>query len=146
VGERSGAADGLAREPAWAWWLAGLLAYVCAGRPAWSPPALAAGDLERWAPRDDPRRMAVRDLRRLPGVGDRRAAAAAEARWRQRADGGALAWSDVPGIGAITAARVEAWQRAQGLPVELAREPPDGRAPAAAAKPAGPMVAPATRP
>jgi MYXO-CTERM domain-containing protein len=117
------------REPAWAWALAGLVGFFAwreAG-PVPEGPLVSAGDLERWAPRDDPARMTVRDLRRLPGVGERRATAAAQARWTHDPAAGALAWIDVTGIGEITAAGIGAWLAERGLPAStplMPRAPP----------------------
>lgn len=81
------------------------------------PPALLAAarraDLEL-----DPARMGIRDLRRLPGVGDGLALEVLRAR-REREDregaGPTLRrWSDVTGIGPKTQDRIEAWIRARG--------------------------------
>ena len=103
------------REPAWAWLLAGLLAALAlrAARPARPPPVPPAARA-RWAPEDDPARMAPRELRALPGLGERRATAAAEARWRHDPAGPPLLWTDVPGLGEATAERVEAWLAERG--------------------------------
>ena len=106
--------------PSWLWWLAGLLAYLIAGRPTWEPVALDPADIRRWSPRDDPGLMAVRDLRRLPGLGHRRATAAAEARWRA-APGEELRWRDVRGIGEVTEAWVTEALEAEGGPVRMVR-------------------------
>ena len=103
------------REPAWAWLLAGLLAALT-WREARAPPPpdLPEGAEERWALEPDPARMAPRELRRLPGLGERRAIAAAQARFAHEPAAGRLEWSDVPGIGEETAAKVAAWLAEHG--------------------------------
>lgn len=106
--------------PSWIWWLAGLLAYLIAGRPTWAPPALDPEDVRRWSPRDDPADMTVRDLRRLPALGNRRATAAVEARWRA-APGDEVRWSDVWGIGEVTEERVVEALREMGVSERLIR-------------------------
>jgi len=89
----------------------------------------------------DPRRMSVRELRQLPGVGQRLALAVAEARDGHRGSA-ALAWEDVPGIGPKRAAEIRAWCAARGIEAEPL-------APAAAPRPGAgaryplPMLAPA---
>jgi len=83
------------------------------------PPAL--GSLARWALPRSPARMSPRELRVLPGIGERLALAVADERRRCRAAGSgqALVWEDVRGIGPRTAARVRAWLAAHGLETEL---------------------------
>jgi len=54
-------------------------------------------------------RMTVRDLRRLPGIGDARAVAIARARWERGLRGGPHALEEVAGIGPATIAGIEAW-------------------------------------
>ena len=117
------------REPAWAWLLAGLTAAL-AWREARAaePPALSPGALRRWELELDPARMAPRELRRLPGLGERRAVAAAEARFAHDPAAGPLRWTDVPGIGETTAARIAAWLADQGLE-GAALAPPSARDP-----------------
>jgi hypothetical protein len=63
----------------------------------------------------DPAEMSARSLRRMPGVGARRALAAARARWEHDPATGPLRWVDVPGIGQRTAERIAGWCRARGL-------------------------------
>lgn len=52
--------------------------------------------------------LGPRELRRLPGIGAKRALAIAEARWRRDRALGPLRIDDVPGIGPRTLARIEA--------------------------------------
>jgi hypothetical protein len=90
------------------------------------PPALVQA-LERARSRLDPARMGVRDLRRLPGIGARRALDVVAARRAHDPDGPPLRWSDVPGIGPVTEQRVTLWlARAGG---EADRPLARGRAP-----------------
>ena len=63
----------------------------------------------RAAPSPDPDRMPPRDLRRLPGIGERRALAIARARWDQGLRGGPESWDAIPGIGPETVRRVRAF-------------------------------------
>ncbi|HEX6882051.1 MAG TPA: alpha/beta fold hydrolase [Planctomycetota bacterium] len=65
----------------------------------------------------DPRRMSVRELRQLPGVGQRLAQVVAEARDAHRGTA-PLAWEDVPGIGPKRAAEIRAWCAARGIAAE----------------------------
>jgi hypothetical protein len=74
----------------------------------------------------DPRRMSARELRQLPGVGEKLALALACAR-----DGHAgarpLDWEDVPGIGEVRARAIRAWFRSRGIePDPLAPAEPSG--------------------
>lgn len=91
--------------------------------PAWIERAALRGRAEL-----DPARMAVRDLRRLPGVGERRAERIVEARRRARAAGELLRWSDIEGIGPKTTARIRAWLSAHGAREDapLTGRPPIG--------------------
>lgn len=57
----------------------------------------------------DPRRPAPRELRGIPGVGDRRAVDLARARWLHDPARGPFRPSDVPGIGPRTERAVAAW-------------------------------------
>ena len=70
--------------------------------------------MERGALESDPERMGYRDLRILPGVGERRALAVLERRRAARPADGPLWWSDVHGIGEATEARIRAWIAAHG--------------------------------
>ena len=54
-------------------------------------------------------RMTVRELRRLPGIGDARAVAIARARWERGLRGGPRALEELAGIGPATIAGIEAW-------------------------------------
>lgn len=65
--------------------------------------------------RGAPRRWSPRELRVLPGIGERLALSVLDAR---RA--GAERWEEVPGIGPRTSAQVRGWLAAHGLPQELA--------------------------
>lgn len=73
-----------------------------------TPPWVRIDALPDW------RRSGVRDLRRLPGIGRRRALAIVTRRW-ERPGEGAGRLSDIPGIGEITEAKVRAWERARGV-------------------------------
>ena len=97
-----------------------LLARGCAQEPSTSESPAAPFTLS-----PAPWRMSARELRVLPGIGERLALAIADAR-RSRGDGGACPdWEDVPGIGPRTAAGLRAWLEAHGLPTELcASRPP----------------------
>jgi len=48
----------------------------------------------------------VRELRRLPGIGNRRAVQVTRARWEHDPSNGALRLGDLPGIGPVTEERV----------------------------------------
>lgn len=74
-----------------------------------------------------PWRMSPRELRVLPGIGERLALAIADARRAALAVGARPRWEDVRGIGPRTAARVRAWLQARRLPTELCGG--DARAP-----------------
>jgi hypothetical protein len=65
---------------------------------------------------DAPWRMSARELRVLPGIGERLALAIADAR---RGRGTCPDWQDVPGIGPRTAAGIRAWLAAHARPTEL---------------------------
>ena len=71
-----------------------------------------------------PWRMSARELRVLPGIGERLALAIADARRGRRNDGVCPDWEDVPGIGPRTAAGIRAWLEAHGLPTELCADRP----------------------
>ena len=84
-------------------------------------PAAAAREAEGLRAREaelDAARMSARALRRLPGVGDTRARAVAEARWSGRSRGAPLpesfSWSAVHGVGPLTEEKVRAWFAARG--------------------------------
>ena len=68
---------------------------------------------------DAPWRMSARELRVLPGIGERLALAIADARRGRRARGACPDWEDVPGIGPRTAAGIRAWLAAHARPTEL---------------------------
>lgn len=65
-------------------------------------------------PARDPAHMNVRELRRLPGIGEKRARAVARMRRGHDPARGALHWSDVHGIGERTEERIRSWLRARG--------------------------------
>ena len=92
-------------------WLA--LTGVWARLPERPPPAVLARARALTVERD-PRRMSARELRQLPGVGERLALSIAGAR-DAFAGPGALAWEDVPGIGEVRGAAIRAWLRARGI-------------------------------
>jgi len=75
------------------------------------PPAWLRAEAELGRTELRPARMGIRDLRRLPGVGERLALRALRAR---RHAVGRLSWSDVHGIGPRTTARIRAWLAARG--------------------------------
>lgn len=104
------------REPAWAWILAGLMTGILL-RELRAPPApvLTAAERARWGPDADPRRMSPRELRRIPGVGEWRALAAARERWGHDPVKGVLRWSDVPGIGPGTEQKAALWLAERGV-------------------------------
>lgn len=62
-------------------------------------------------PAVDAREASARELRRLPGVGEVRALELARARWRMGASAVFNALEDVPGIGPVTARRIESYMR-----------------------------------
>lgn len=62
----------------------------------------------------DPARMGPRELRRLPGVGRKRALDILEERERRARDPTPCSWSDVWGIGERTEAGIRAWLREHG--------------------------------
>ena len=100
------------RTPLWIAFLTGwLLVRATAGlRAERACPALS----DYVQPSSNPASMSTRELRRLPGLGERRAQAVFEARRMQRDRGRSLAllsWSDVHGIGPRTEARLNAWMR-----------------------------------
>lgn len=75
----------------------------------------------------DPPRMSVRELRRLPGIGEKRARAVAQRRREHDSAAGELRWSDVHGIGERTEARILAWLGERGVdpatPLAAPRDP-----------------------
>jgi len=92
--------------PAWALLLAGWLSGV-AVRPvarADEPRIALCSATEQSLPRLGP---SPRAWRQLSGVGSKRALAAARAHWEHDPRRGALDWVDVPGIGPVTALRLE---------------------------------------
>jgi len=90
-------------------WIGAQLAERLRGEAAIArPPWVRVGAPVDW------RRSGVRELRRLPGIGRRRAFAIVTTRWKwEESDLRRL--SDVPGIGEITEAKVRAWARARGV-------------------------------
>ncbi|HVS09352.1 MAG TPA: hypothetical protein VMS76_05705 [Planctomycetota bacterium] len=114
-------------EPAWILaaigWLAGSLPFAQRGEVAEGTAGV------RPAPRDLTK-MAPRELRRVPGIGEGHAIAIARARWQHRPGSGYLYIDDVYGIGPATRDRVRAWLDQGGV----ARAPdaitPPARAPA----------------
>ena len=103
-------------EPTWAWILAGVMAGLLwhETRPP-DPPRVSAEERERWRSDLDPARMPPRELRRLPGIGERRAIDVSRARWEHDPRDGPLAWSDIHGIGEKTEAGVVEWLSARGV-------------------------------
>jgi hypothetical protein len=95
------------RTPRWTLLLAGLV-LISALRPrsapapvqAAAPPTLAAGT--------------VRELRRVPGLGDRRALALVDARWSRARGDPPLYLGDVAGVGPVSEAQVALWLAAAG--------------------------------
>jgi len=112
-----------AREPAWLLFLAGWLlagtALDAAGRgdPDARARAPLSGDTSPSDPgtvrgagaRLDLERATPRELRRLPGVGQRRAIAIAQERWRRAGESGGMRLRDVSGIGPATERRIHEW-------------------------------------
>lgn len=101
--------------PLWAWGVLGFLALQAVH--AWLPGSVSAevyARVRELRAERDPRRMNVRELRQLPGVGNKLALVLARAR-----DGHALArplaWEDVPGIGEVRAREIRAWCRARDI-------------------------------
>ncbi|MCZ6598463.1 MAG: hypothetical protein O7B99_12545, partial [Planctomycetota bacterium] len=96
--------------PVWTWVLVGL---TCAlwlrERAPLEPPAIAPETVESWRMELDPARMSPRELRRLPGIGEKRSLNVARERWKHDPAAGPLGWSDVYGIGEITERRVLEW-------------------------------------
>ena len=94
----------------WTFALAGLV-LASALRPRAPPGPPASEDLARPASLDV---GLARELRRVPGLGERRALALVDARWgRSRADP-PLFLGDVPGVGPVSEARVALWLAAAG--------------------------------
>jgi len=108
--------------------LGATLGELCAVPPPVDVPAFLAARASHL----DPRTMTIRELRRLPGIGEARARAVARARRRHDARGGPLVWQDVPGVGPRTEAAIRAWLGERGgathLPlVEAARPARESR-------------------
>ena len=124
-----------ASEPAWVLaaigWIAGNLPLAPRAEVA------SVSDAGRPAPHDLTR-MAPRELRRVPGIGEGHAIAIARARWEHPPDAGPLYLDDVYGIGPAIHDRVRAWLDRAGAargPQELGR-PSDATAePARGAQP-----------
>jgi len=68
-----------------------------------------SGTIEPW-------RMSARELRRLPGIGQKRAIQLVRAREEHR--DGELSWQDVHGIGPATEEKVLAWLWRRGVEAE----------------------------
>ncbi len=77
------------------------------------PPDAILAIARAGAERLDPSRMNARQLRRLPGIGDGRAAAVVRAR-RGHAGRSPLAWSDIEGIGPKIEQRIREWLEERG--------------------------------
>lgn len=94
-------------------WIVLVLFYLAAGslRAACEPPppAEARAAPGRYRATLDPARMSARELRQLPGVGEKRARAIERARRAHDPARGALRWTDVRGIGPRTVERIRAW-------------------------------------
>ena len=117
--QRSGIANGFA---IWIWLLVGLLASE--GLRDWIAgdiPQLSSWVLENLQDRaPDLKTSCVRELRRLPAIGNQRAIQLSRARWEHNPELGSLELEDLPGIGPITAARVRhALKRSGGAPANL---------------------------
>lgn len=72
-------------------------------------------DATRWELAPEPARMSPRELRVLPGIGERLSRAIADARHERPG----LGWEDVVGIGPRTAERLRVWLASHGLGTEL---------------------------
>ena len=103
------------RTPIWAWFVVGWLAVDLVAGFTDAPPARV---LQRFAELRERHRleldreaMNVRELRLLPGIGEKRARAIRAARdeHRRRGAAGPLDWTSVHGIGERTVERVDAW-------------------------------------
>ena len=89
--------------PAWAFLLAGALL------ASWLAPRAAPG-VQRPAAREVRLEDAtVRELRTVPGLGETRALALVEARWRRAHGDPPLFLRDVPGVGPVSAETARAW-------------------------------------
>lgn len=123
-------------EPAWVLtaigWLAGSL------------PLAGERELEGASPAHrDLTRMAPRELRRVPGIGEGHAIAIARARWEHRPGSGPLYLDDVHGIGPAIHGRVRAWldhPAAAGAPASGAAPAPLVLAAPAAGGPRSPSL------
>jgi len=119
-GDRSSSSLAHARrdEPLWVLLLVGWLSVqtVLDRRRASAVAALSASEQAADRPGvADPACAPPRELRRLPGIGEVRALAIARARWEHSAQAGAFRLEDVPGIGPLTARRVERFLEDGGL-------------------------------
>jgi hypothetical protein len=114
-------------EPAWILaaigWLAGSL-------PLARRAEVASEPLPAQPVPPDLSRMAPRELRRVPGIGEGHAIAIARARWQHRPGSGPLYIDDVYGIGPATHDRVRAWLDQAGVARAPDAVTPPARAPA----------------
>ena len=110
----------------WALLLLGVASVAAAGHLGWLPLAGVAAPAPR-APATELESMSPRELRRLPGLGEVRALALANDRWRRRGSGEPLRLETLPGIGPVTALRVrQALDPAAGTPSSGGRPPARG--------------------
>ena len=115
----------------WLWLVIGLLAVAMAREGAVTEPPTEIGAAEGLTARPiDLKTATVRELRGLPGIGNRRAVQISRARWEHDPETGVLELDDLPGIGPITRARVEKAlvrkdppSRGSGSPLELVGRP-----------------------
>lgn len=92
----------------WAWLVIGLLAVAMVREGSVTVPTPEVGAVDRLRARPIELKTAtVRELRRLPGIGNRRAVQISRARWAHDPVKGVLELDDLPGIGPMTRARVE---------------------------------------
>jgi len=94
-------------------WVA-LLVFLALGAGLWRCPG--AGPAECSVRAREPRRMSVRELRTLPGLGERLARAVAEERARRGS--APFLWQDVPGLGPVRVAALRARMLELGHPPE----------------------------